>query len=310
MMSSESEGGLPPPPSRSLPAEDWEHFQVHRRVRDALLSLPLYFRTQTVIEGISAVDIFTLNSAFGATIENQVVATLNHMRSVWDPAGDYAQWAFVRQSQTFPDVLLRRVGGGEDESPILGIELKGWYLLAKEAEPSFRFAVTPAACAVPDLIVVVPWALTNVISGSPLVFAPYIESARYAADYRNYHWQHLRTARDHAGISSPAGVQPYPRKSDVIGDVPHSDKGGNFGRFARTGLMDSYLAQAKQELLAGIRAEHWLGFFKLFQDQKDQVAVSREIEKLRRKLNADERPTDPRRESAFAILANLENLFR
>ena len=307
-MTSSKSGGVPPVPSRKLPADNWEHFQLYRSVRDALLSLPLYFRTQTVIEGISAVDIFTLNSAFGATIENQVVATLNHMRAVWDREGRYVQYAFVRQSQTFPDVLLRRAGEGETAAPLLGIELKGWYLLAKEAEPSFRFSVTPAACAPHDLIVVVPWALTNVISGSPAVFAPYIESARYAAEYRNHHWQNLREAKGDARIKSPTDVHPYPRKSDAIGDVPRSDNGGNFGRFARTGIMDTYLAQAKQELLAGIRAEHWLGFFKIFQDQKDRTAISAEVEKLRRKLETGEGITDARIESALAILANLERL--
>ncbi len=310
MTSSKSGGAKPPAPVLELPAESWEYVALYRRVRDALLSLPLYFRTQTVIEGISAVDIFTLSAALGATIENQVVATLNQMRAVWDPQSHYVQYSFVRQAQAFPDVLLRRVGGGDDAltSPLLGIELKGWYLLAKEAEPSFRFSVTPAACAPHDLIVVVPWALTNVISGSPLVFAPYVESARYAAEFRNYHWQHLREARGDAGIKSPADVSPYPRKSDAISDIPHSDNGGNFGRFARTGIMDTYLALAKQELLAGIRAENWLGFFKLFQDQKQAGAIGKEIEKLRRKLSSGDLPADDRAEAALAILAHLERL--
>lgn len=262
------------------------------------------------MEGISAVDIFTLNAALGATIENQVVATLNQMRSVWDPGSEYVQYAFVRQAQTFPDVLLRRVAGSGAglATPLLGIELKGWYLLAKEAEPSFRFSVTPAACAPHDLIVVVPWALTNVISGAPIVFAPYVESARYAAEFRNHHWEHLRDAKGDAGIKLPTGVHPYPRKSDAISDVPHSDTGGNFGRFARTGIMDAYLALAKQELLAGIRAEHWLGFFKLFQDQKEAGVITSEIEKLRRKLSAGDMPANDRAESALAILSHLERL--
>lgn len=309
-MTSSKFGGPPPAPNRQAPPATWDHAALARGVRDALLSLPLYFRTQTVIEGISAVDIFTLNAALGATIENQVVATLNQMRSVWDPQGKYVQYSFVRQAQTFPDVLLRRVGEGDAAlvAPILGIELKGWYLLAKEAEPSFRFTVTPAACALQDLIVVVPWALTNVISGSPAVFAPFIESARYAAEYRNHHWEYLREAKGDAQIKLAKGVQPYPKKSDAISDVPNSDSGGNFGRFARTGLMETYLAQAKQELLAGIRAEHWLGFFKLFQDQRDRLAITAEIEKLRKKLSTADLAASASLESALAILAHLEQL--
>jgi len=89
----------------------------------------------------------------------------------------------------------------------MGIELKGWYLLAKEGEPSFRFQVTPRACAIQDLVVVVPWELINVISGKPQVFAPYVENARYAAEYRNYHWQHVRTSDSDNRIKSPINPQ-------------------------------------------------------------------------------------------------------
>lgn len=299
-----------PIPERLELAGDWEHLTLHRNVKAALLTLPLYFRTQTVIEGISAVDIFTLNAALGATIENQVVATLNQMRRVWDPENKYMRYAFVRQAQTFPDVLLRAANerGEEFAPPLMSIELKGWYLLAKEAEPSFRFSVTPECCAPQDLIAVVPWALTNVISGSPTVYNPFIESARYAAEYRNHHWEHLRATGGDRGLRLATGASPYPRKSDKIADVPVSDSGGNFGRFARTGLMDTYLTQAKQELLAGIRAGHWLGFFKLFQDQSDRAEISGEIEKLKRKISGTNTVPDSRIEAVWEILANLERL--
>ena len=72
--------------------------------------------------------------------------------------------------------------------------------------------------------------------------------------------------------------------------------------------MDNYLAVAKQELLAGIRAEHWLGFFKLFQDQKGRTSITKEIEKLRRKLADNEVASNEHVESALAILANLERM--
>jgi hypothetical protein len=167
--------------------------------------------------------------------------------------------------------------------------------------------VTASACAQQDLIAVVPWALTNVISGSPMVFPPYIESARYAAEYRNYHWRHLREAKGDSTIKQPHGVQPYPRKSDHIGDEPVADKGGNFGRFARTGLMDDYLRRAKEELLAGIRAEHWLSFFKIFQDQRDPAAIRQEIEKLRQRVESSgARPA--RVDVALTVLQAIEVL--
>lgn len=176
-------------PSEELPGKDWEHFNLWTRVRESIFALPLYFRSETGLSGLSATDIFTLNAALGATIEDNVVKTLNEMRSVWDPDGEYKLYGFVRQAQTFPDVLLRRYSSHDAEPDIiLGIELKGWYVLAKEAEPSFRFQVTPSACAPQDMLMVVPWALSDVISGSPQVFAPFVMSARYAAAYRNYHW--------------------------------------------------------------------------------------------------------------------------
>lgn len=309
MTSSNVPSSVPPPPVRPAIAPDSPHSALYDNVRDALLSLPLYFRTETVIQGISAVEIFTLSAALGATIENQVVATLNQMRQVWDPEGRYLQYSFIRQSQTFPDVLLRRSGETAGEAAVLmGIELKSWYLLAKEAVPTFRFAVTPNACAPQDLIVVVPWALVNVISGSPVVFSPFIENARYGAEYRNYHWQHLREAKSEAGLTLSKVANPYPKKSDAIADVPLADSGGNFGRLARTGLMAAYVTQAKQQLLAGIMAEHWLSFFKLFQEQKNSEAITSEIEKLRRNISSSETEISQNAAAALEILSAVERL--
>jgi hypothetical protein len=98
-----------------------------KRLRDAIFALPSHFDSQTKIDGMLAPDVFTLASALGATIEEEVVQTLNRMRSVWDPDKRYETYGFIRQPQTFPDVLLRRKGDGHDV--LLGIELKGWYLL-------------------------------------------------------------------------------------------------------------------------------------------------------------------------------------
>ena len=147
----------PSPPTRES-VDDWEHFPLYRNIREAIASLPLYFRTETHISGIMATDLHTLNTVLGATIEDQVVRTLNLVRNTWDSEGTYSLYSFVRQAQTFPDILLRQASSGE---VLLGIELKGWYLLAKEAEPSLRFQVTADACTKQDLIVVVPWALAN-----------------------------------------------------------------------------------------------------------------------------------------------------
>ena len=275
---------IPAEPKRNSPQNDRTVYEVYTRVREALFALPTYFRSDTSIEGILATDIFTLNAAFGATIEDQVVSTLNRMREVWDPDEKFMYHRFVRQPQTFPDVLLKRdpSGTGKSEDEILmGIELKSWYLLAKEEEPSFRFQVTPAAYANQDLVVVIPWVLNNVISGYPKIFSPYVELAKYAAEYRNYWWQCIRKTKSNTEIVSPQNISPYPQKSDKISDKPVSDSGNNFGRFARTGIMDTYLEIAKRESLCGIRAEHWLKFFKIFQEERDKESINAELRKLR-----------------------------
>lgn len=239
-------------------------------MRQAIYALPAYFRTDTVISGIPGTDIFNLGPTLGATIEEQLVRTLNGMRPIWDPAGRYTLYSFSRQAQTFPDVLLRRRKNGPDI--IMGVELKAWYLLAKEGEPNFRFKVSEDACNDQDLIVVVPWALSNVLSGSPIVFNPYVESAKYAARYRNYYWQHVRESKSSVEINHPKRVKPYPKKSDHISDEAVSDSGKNFGRIARTGITETYVSESKNMLLCGIAVQDWIDFFKRFQQGTVQEA--------------------------------------
>lgn len=175
----------PPPPE--LPPEPGPD-TLSGKVLAALYALPPQFESDLHISGVRATDLFTFNASLGATIEEQVVEALNAMRtSTWDPDEQYAQYRFVRQPQTFPDVVLRAAAPGLQPAILFGIELKGWYVLAKEREPSFRYRVTPSVCAPDDLLAVFPWALSRVISGSPELFRPYVTKAAYAAAYRNWH---------------------------------------------------------------------------------------------------------------------------
>lgn len=278
----------PAVPTPVAPRRTWKHYALYQRIKEAVASLPIHFDTETYIEGMSATDIFALNSALGATIEEQVVATLNRIRASWDPDDKYALYGFVRQPQTFPDVVLRRFSPkpSEKDDIILGVELKGWYLLSKEGEPSFRYTATPKACADPDLLVCVPWALKNVLSGRPKVFKPYIESAKRAAQLRNFHWEHVRKTTKDRSISPPKGdIHPYPNKADEIHDKPAYDAGGNFGRYARTGIMDDYLEATLQTPLCGIPAGAWLGFFKLFTESSAEDDIRKRISGLRARLS-------------------------
>ena len=292
-------------PPRVLPGLDDDHYQLYKDVREAISSLPIYFRTETHISGIMATDLHTLNTVLGATIEEQVVRTLNLIRNTWDQDEKYALYSFVRQAQTFPDVLLRKTSTNEI---LLGIELKGWYLLAKEAEPSLRFQATSAACAQRDLIVVVPWVLGNVISGSPILFEPFVESAKYAADYRNYHWQSIRETKQDRGIEIPKNVGPYPSKADQILDKPRSDGGGNFGRLARTGMMDSYMQKLNEVQLCGIKTIYWRQFLKAFQESTTDAEARLALERLRQRIQQTADIPSPKAQSALAIIAELERL--
>lgn len=269
-------------------------------------SLPSMFATETTIDGVLATDIQNLNTALSALIEDQVVEALNRLRHIWDEGSDFGAYAFCRQSQRFPDVLLRHASSGD---VIFGMELKGWYLLSKEGEPSLRFKVTPAACAPADLVVVVPWVLSNVIAGTPKVFAPYIELAKFAAEYRNFHWEFVRTYRSDPRIELAPSVSPYPNKSDAISDRPHSDTGGNFGRFARTGLMDAYINLMAETQLRGIKARYWREFFSAFVDQSATRAIDEKLRSLAANIQREVAgEPNERQASALRIIGELGHL--
>ena len=97
-----------------------------------------------------------------------------------------------------------------------------------------------------------PWALSNVLSGSPITFESFVELSRYVAEYKNYWWQHVRAAKTDTGIQQPS-ASSYPSGRDEISDVPASDSGRNFGRIARTGLMDDYVRQFEATVLSGVK---------------------------------------------------------
>ena len=197
------------------------------------------------------------------------------------PDEQYAQYRFVRQPQTFPDVVLKAASPSAGPDILLGIELKGWYVLAKEREPSFRYRVTPAVCATDDLLAVFPWALSRVISGSPQLFTPYVVNARYAAEYRNWHWTNIvRDGDEHGAITLSSVVGNYPSKAQAIGDEPVADKGSNFGRFARTMLMDSFMDELFRDELAGIPLDAWQRFLKLFGEQSPMEKISAELTRM------------------------------
>jgi hypothetical protein len=247
-----------------------------------LHALPSRFRTSLRIAGISATDLFTLNTPLGAAIEQSVVESLNDLRELWDPNGEYEVYSFVRQAQVFPDVRLQTTAPGVAAADriIMGIELKGWFILSKEGEPSFRYKATPLACAEQDLMVVYPWTLDEVLSGAPRLMRPFVEEARYAAQMRNYYWQHVRGAPNPQITLAPHQA-PYPSKTQKANDDAVSDSGKNFGRVARSRIMDDFIVPLMDERLAGIPARFWQKFLGIFAEGISGPEVEKKLASLR-----------------------------
>ncbi|MGF6349544.1 hypothetical protein [Variovorax sp. W2I14] len=271
---------IPSAPAKPAPTggpAGWEHRALYEAVKKTLFALPEEFTSSLVIRDFRATDIFTLNSALGASIEDSVVTSLNRLREVWDPDGKYSVYKFERQAQAFPDVRLVTDAEGLP-SPLMGIELKGWFAMAKEGEPTFRYTVTADACAPQDLLVVFPWVLSDVVAGSPKLLTPFVGEAKYAAQLRNYHWQTVRLAKGgNAGITVATHRTPYPaQKADQSSDRADGDGSGNFGRIARYGLLDTFVVATVKHLVSGIPVKAWLKFFTVFSDnnrETEQVSI-------------------------------------
>jgi len=266
------------------PGSSWPHRQLYDRVLDTLHALPARFRTSLRIAGISATDLFTLNTPLGAAIESSVVENLNDLRELWDPEGKYEIYSFVRQAQVFPDVRLQTTAPNvpEGERILMGIELKGWFVLSKEGEPSFRYKASPQVCAPQDLLVVFPWGLDEVISGSPRLMRPFVEEARFAAEHRNYYWTALRgSTGEDAEVITSAISHPYPTKNQKFNDEAKKDKGGNFGRVARGQLMTEFIAALLEQPVSGIPAVFWQSFLRIFSEGVTADTVERRLKLMR-----------------------------
>lgn len=269
-------------PEKRNPHPDWEHFRVWESTKSLLLSIPNYFQTDLLIRGINATEIFSIGPVFSGILESQIVETLNRLRNVWDEDSKYPSFAFARRSQVFPDVLLTDAISGKI---IFGVELKSWYVLSKEGEPSFRYLITPNACNDADLLVIVPWILSDVISGSPRLFQPWIESARYVAEYRNFHWRGSRSKQTKSQhIRSPVNIKHYPDIRQEASDEAEDDKGKNFGRVARTGIIDSYVKFIKENKYLGIKISHWIEFFRSISETRTDEEIEKKILSLRESI--------------------------
>lgn len=303
---------VPPPPQKSGgPDQGWVHRPLYDRVIAALHALPARFQSPLVIEGVPATDLFTMNGPLGAAIEASVVESLNGLRQLWDPDSAYASYTFVRQTQTFPDVLLRSTDPASTEPIIMGIELKGWFAIAKEREPSFRYVAGVAACAAADLLVVVPWIFDSVISGKPKLLQPIITEAKFAAEQRNYHWEYLRASSapmEERGVTAAAHVGTYPSKTHRYSDVAVRDGGGNFGRIARYGVFNDEVNAILQEDALGIPLSAWQRFLAIFSDQATDTSIDAKLRAIEVQLVTPLRLSDAQRDEVLERIQGIVHL--
>ena len=137
---------------------------------------------------------------------------------------------------------------------------------------------------------------------------PFLDNAKYVAELRNYHWQYEMHRR---GINSgeirlSTIDKPYPSKNAAISDEPVSDKGNNFGRIARSGIMDDFTAKNDARLLSGIPAGMWRRFLLLFKDATTEASIEQAFGRLKREIrnsaNVDDDQLDEALSKARAIL--------
>lgn len=70
-------------------------------------------------------------------------------------------------------------------------------------------------------------------------------------------------------------------------DKAENDKGNNFGRIARSGLLDDYLSKIKGQDYLGIRVVHWMKFFKAMSENRTSNEIDKQLEGILANIQAD-----------------------
>ncbi|MBQ9231758.1 MAG: hypothetical protein IJ190_11380 [Prevotella sp.] len=216
-------------------------------------------------------------------IENKVVMFLNAHRHLWDD-GSWSEYHFIRSNESFPDVRLVRKGDNHDI--ILGIELKSWFILSKEGEPSFRYRTASEACDPADLLCIIPWYLSDAVCGHPVLATPWVYSAKAAAEATKRYWIYERQTDypktvKQRGLDVPAGVRPYMENArDKTNYKPVDDGGNNFGRLARTGIMSDFVEETLLADILGIPANNWRLFLKAHTDSNSLQDIQKKISSI------------------------------
>lgn len=263
-----------------VPKDDYRSCLIDTLRSVVFPSLPAECAIDNEYSGILATDLFSLNTLLGSMIESKVVNYLNNHRHLWD-RGEWSEYHFIRSNESFPDVRLVRKSGGQNV--ILGIELKSWFILSKEGEPSFRYRTASEACDPCDLICIVPWYLSDAVCGHPVLSTPWVYSAKAAAEATRRYWIYERQTEkpmtvEQRGLLVPDGLRPYMENArDKTNYKPFHDGGNNFGRLARTGIMTEFVEETLRLDILGIPANNWRLFLKAHTDSNSVSDIQKKI---------------------------------
>ncbi|MBQ6746743.1 MAG: hypothetical protein IJR07_06825 [Bacteroidaceae bacterium] len=189
-------------------------------------------------------------------------------------------------------VGLIRKNGRKDI--LLGIELKSWFILSKEGEPSFRYRTAAEACDYGDLLSIIPWYLSNAVCGHPVFATPWVYSAKAAAEATKRYWLYERATEkpltlEQRGLEIPAGIKPYMVNArDKTNYKPVNDGGNNFGRLARTGVMSDFVKETLSTDILGIPADNWRLFLKAHTDSSALKEIQKKIGTIARIPQSEE----------------------
>ena len=264
----------------TVPADDYRSSLIQSLRSVVFPSLPALCTIDNHYSGILATDLFSLNTLLGSMIESKVVAYLNTQRHLWDH-GEWSEYHFIRSNESFPDVRLIRKTGSHDV--VLGIELKSWFILSKEGEPSFRYRTASEACDNGDLLCIIPWYLSDAVCGHPVLASPWLYSAKAAAEATKRYWIYERQTDkpltlEERGLDVPSDVRPYMSNArDKTNYKPRNDGGNNFGRLARTGIMTEFVEEVLKEDILGIPANNWRLFLKAHTDSNSLNDIQKKI---------------------------------
>jgi hypothetical protein len=90
-------------------------------------------------------------------------------------------------------------------------------------------------------------------------------------------------------------------------DKAENDKGNNFGRIARSGLLDDYLAKIKVQDYLGIRVVNWMKFFKAMSENRTSNEIDKQLDGILSTIQADLK-TKKNHEQLLILQTLVDNL--